>query len=134
MQTQEKLMSSHVLIIDDDAFSVHIMERILDHQDIIYTSIKDVSDLSKEIQYLGDIDMVLLDLEMPHLDGYEVLEILQQHFGEDLPIVACTGHTAEIHTTQRLGFFSFVTKPLDFERFSHQLRSMLNGVPIWEAR
>jgi hypothetical protein len=48
--------------------------------------------------------------------------------------VACTVHTAEIHTTQKLGFFSFVAKPLDFSRFPNQLKRILDGNPVWEAR
>lgn len=127
-------MTSHALIIDDDAYSVHIMERLLDQQDIAYTSVKDPTQLMPILQTLEHIDVVFLDLEMPHLDGYEVLGILKDHFGDEVPIVACTVHTAEIRTTRKLGFFSFVAKPLDFNRFPDQLKRILNGSPVWEAR
>jgi two-component system cell cycle response regulator DivK len=127
-------MTSHALIIDDDAYSVHIMERLLDQQDIAYTSVKDPKQLASLLPTLQGIDIVFLDLEMPNLDGYEVLGILKAHFGDNVPIVACTVHTAEIHTTQKLGFFSFVAKPLDFNRFPEQLKRILNGNPVWEVR
>ncbi len=127
-------MTSYALIIDDDAYSVHIMERLLDQQDIAYTSVKDPTQLSSVLQTLEHIDVIFLDLEMPHLDGYEVLGILKKHFGENVPIVACTVHTAEIHTTRKLGFYSFVAKPLDFNRFPEQLRRIMAGTPVWEAR
>ena len=127
-------MTAHALIIDDDAYSVHIIERLLDQQDIAYTSVKDPTQLTSVLQTLDQVDIIFLDLEMPHLDGYEALEILKSHFGDRVPIVACTVHTAEIHTTQKLGFFSFVAKPLDFSRFPNQLKRILDGNPVWEAR
>ncbi len=124
----------HALIIDDDAYSVHIMERLLDQEDIAYTAITDPTRLAPLLETVEQIDVVFVDLEMPKLDGYEVLEILKTHFGEDIPIVACTVHTAEINTTRKLGFSSFVAKPLDTDRFPDQLSRILNGEPVWESR
>jgi CheY-like chemotaxis protein len=124
----------HALIIDDDAYSVHIMERLLDQEDIAYTAITDPTRLEQLLETVEKIDVIFLDLEMPKLDGYEVLTILKAHFGENVPIVACTVHTAEINTTRKLGFSSFVAKPLDTDRFPNQLSRILSGEPVWESR
>jgi len=127
-------MTLHALIIDDDAYSVHIMERLLDLQDIRYTSIKDPTKLPAVLEGLDAIDVIFLDLEMPKLDGYEVLEILRDHFGEGVTIVACTVHTSQVNMTRKLGFSSFVAKPLDTDRFPDHLQRILNSEPVWEAR
>jgi CheY-like chemotaxis protein len=127
-------MTLHALIIDDDAYSVHIMERLLDLQDIRYTSIKDPTKLPPVLEGLEQVDIIFLDLEMPKLDGYEVLEILRDHFGESTKIVACTVHTSQVNMTRKLGFSSFVAKPLDTDRFPQHLARILNGDPVWEAR
>ena len=127
-------MTRHALIIDDDAYSVHIMERLLDLQDIRYTSIKDPTKLPAVLEELEKIDVIFLDLEMPKLDGYEVLEILRNHFGESVKIVACTVHTSQVNMTRKLGFSSFVAKPLDTDRFPDHLDRILKGQPVWEAR
>jgi len=124
----------HALIIDDDAYSVHILERLLDQESISYTSVTDPTELEDILQDQENIDIIFLDLEMPKLDGYEVMEMLKQCVSADVPIVACTVHTAEIKTTRRLGFSSFVAKPLDIERFPDQLKRILNGEPVWEIR
>ncbi len=124
----------HALIIDDDAYSLHVMERLLDQEDISYTAVADPTRLEDLLQTLDAVDIVFLDLEMPKLDGYEVLGILKKHLDAKVPIVACTVHTAEINNTRRQGFFSFVAKPLDLDRFSDQLHRILNGIPVWEAR
>jgi CheY-like chemotaxis protein len=124
----------HALIIDDDAYSLHVMERLLDQEDISYTAVADPTLLEGILQTLEKVDVVFLDLEMPKLDGYEVLALLKKHIEPKVPIVACTVHTAEISNTRRQGFFSFVAKPLDLDRFSDQLHRILSGNPVWESR
>jgi two-component system chemotaxis sensor kinase CheA len=124
----------HALIIDDDAYSIHIMERLLDQEDISYTAVADPTLLEGILQTLDKVDIVFLDLEMPKLDGYEVLTLLKHHLEAKVPIVACTVHTAEISNTRRQGFFSFVAKPLDQDRFFDQLHRILNGISVWESR
>lgn len=124
----------HAIIIDDDAYNVHIMERLLDQEDISYTSIIDPMNLEQVLQDQTRIDIIFLDLEMPKLDGYEVLEILKSRIDGNVPIVACTVHTAEISSTRRQGFSSFVAKPVDADRFATQVQRILNGEAVWEAR
>ena len=124
----------HALIIDDDAYSIHVMERLLDQEDISYTAMADPTLLEDTLQTLEKIDIVFLDLEMPKRDGYEVLALLKNHVDAKVPIVACTVHTAEIGNARRHGFFSFIAKPLDLDRFSDQLHRILSGNPVWEMR
>ncbi len=125
---------SHALIIDDDAYNVYIMERLLDRENISYTAITDTFVLENTLKELKRIDIVLLDLEMPKRDGYEVVEVLRHYLNPQVPIVACTVHTTEINRTKKLGFSGFIAKPLDMERFSEQIHRILNGEIIWEAR
>ena len=125
---------SHALIIDDDAYNVYIMERFLDRENIAYTAITDTLMLENTLKELKRIDLVLLDLEMPKRDGYQIMQVLRQYLDAQVPIVACTVHTAEINRTKKLGFSGFIAKPLDMERFSEEIRRILNGEAVWEAR
>jgi two-component system, cell cycle response regulator DivK len=128
------MTNKHALIIDDDAYNVYVMERFLDKENISYTAVTKTSDLEAMLTKLPHIDIVLLDLEMPKHDGYEIIVMLRKHLDASVPIVACTVHTAEINRTRKLGFSGFIAKPLDMDRFSEQVRRILNGEPIWEAR
>ncbi len=125
---------SHALIIDDDAYNVYIMERFLDRENIAYTAITDTFTLENTLTTLKTIDLVLLDLEMPKRDGYQLIKVLRRYLDARVPIVACTVHTAEINRTKKLGFSGFIAKPLDMERFSEQIHRILNGEAIWESR
>lgn len=126
--------NKHALIIDDDAYNVYIMERFLDRENIAYTAVTDTAALENTLKGLKRIDLVLLDLEMPKRDGYQIVEILKQYLDPTVPIIACTVHTAEINRTKKLGFSGFIAKPLDMERFSEQIGRILKGETIWEAR
>lgn len=126
--------SIHALIIDDDAYNVYVMERFLDIENISYTAIMDISALEIHLKKISEINIVLLDLEMPNKDGYEVIKVLKKYLATHVPIVACTVHTAEINRARKIGFSSFIAKPLDMDRFSGQIDSILCGKAVWEVR
>lgn len=70
-------------------------------------------------------DLVLLDLDMPEMDGFEVLETLRADpkFA-DLPVIVVTGRE-DVEAVDRafaVGATSFVVKPLNWRLLSHQLR------------
>jgi DNA-binding response OmpR family regulator len=70
-------------------------------------------------------DMVLLDLEMPTMDGFQVLQALRAHpTHRDLPVIVVTGRE-DVDAVDRAfaaGATSFVVKPLNWRLLSHQLR------------
>jgi DNA-binding response OmpR family regulator len=70
-------------------------------------------------------DLVLLDLEMPHLDGFEVLQALRadERFAA-LPVIVVTGRedVEAVDKAFQCGATSFVVKPLNWRLLSHQIR------------
>jgi CheY-like chemotaxis protein len=70
-------------------------------------------------------DLVLLDLEMPEMDGFQVLEALRADPKfRDLPVIVVTGRE-DVEAVDRafaVGATSFVVKPLNWRLLSHQLR------------
>ena len=124
----------HALIVDDNSKNVSVLSKLMAMEGAVSTEVIDPRRLGTLLQNVGNVDVIFLDLEMPKRDGYEILEILKLYIQPTVPIVACTVHTAEIQHTRKLGFFSFVAKPLDMDRFSNQLNRILSGEPVWEAR
>jgi two-component system cell cycle response regulator DivK len=126
------MLQMHALIIDDNAFNVEVLERLLSSLGGTYTAAQDPTRVVEIVQRLKEIDVVFLDLEMPKRDGYQMLAILRQELGMAVPIVAYTVHTSEIDYARRLGFDGFLGKPLDPDRFPGQLERILNGEPVWD--
>lgn len=125
-------MTKRALIIDDNADNVGVLAEMLMLEGLEYTAIQNPTQINSIIAQDASFDVVFLDLEMPHIDGYEMLEKLQADARfEQVPIVAYTVHVSEINVARKLGFHSFVGKPLDADQFPSQLADILSGKPVW---
>ena len=112
------LQSGRVLIIDDQEGNIRLLERILASAG--YTEIKAVTDPRKVTALYQEWapDLILLDMMMPHLDGFEVMKQLQPLIPPEsyLPILAITADV-EPGGPPRPFFFGrrkdFLNKPID---------------------
>ena len=80
-------------------------------------------------------DLVLMDIGLPHLDGYSVLaELRTLTEFNDVPIIAVTGNVTpeNMRRAKASGFNGFLGKPLDKNRFPAQIERILNGIEVWE--
>lgn len=115
---------NHIMLLDDDALTnkLHdmIISRYYKHKKIVQF------DCAKSaLQYLRDHtpELILLDLNMPEIDGWSFLNILQEHgIGIDVVIVSST-----INPSERVKALSypqvkdFLTKPLTYDKIKHLL-------------
>lgn len=122
------------LIIDDNPVDQKVLAKLLTMEGVELIQIYDPTDLQLKLQSLNEIDIIFVDLEMPHYNGYQVLEVLVQKYGSRVPIVACTVHTSEVSVARDLGFHSFIAKPLNSSRFSGQIQRILRGESIWDFK
>ena len=84
---------------------------------------------------LGDVSLVLMDINLPDSDGYQALASLRSHARfVDVPIVAVTAHVSQdnMARARQSGFNGFIGKPLDPDRFPAQVRRALQGEGVWE--
>lgn len=73
---------------------------------------KEAVDIIKD--YKGDIDLVLMDLNMPVMDGYEAMRIIKSRHPE-IPIIAQTAYTLteDRHKCMQAGFNDYISKPIN---------------------
>ena len=127
-------MTSHALIIDDNVKNLNVLARLLSEQDVTSTQVTNPKTLDMTLSAVGKIDVVFLDLEMPGLDGFGVLQKLKSDARfQNVPVVAYTVHVSEINMAHERGFDSFVGKPIDPDRFPDQLARILRHEPVWET-
>jgi len=123
--------NAKILVIDDEPSNVRLLERILDLAGGF--SYRCTTDPRQAVPLFAEFqpDLVLTDLHMPHLDGYQLMEQLKQLIPEDnfLPIVVLTADiTAE--TRRRAlgaGASDFITKPLDTTEVQLRIRNLLEN-------
>jgi CheY-like chemotaxis protein len=128
------MAKTHALIIDDDANNLGILVEMLSLEGVQSTSIQDPLQAEATLQAIPPVDVIFLDLEMPEINGYDILEALKaDNQFKDVPVVAYTVHVSEINVARQLGFHSFLGKPLDADAFSEQLARILNGESVWAA-
>ena len=98
MNLDEQILKASVLIVDDKPANVAQLEAILKSEG--YTNIQSVTDsrLVKELHEKWQFDIILLDIRMPHMSGFEVMEQLQKSNQDDyLPVLVLTAQSdAEI--------------------------------------
>jgi CheY-like chemotaxis protein len=122
----------HALIIEDDPMNAEVLEFMLTASGATSTIISNPADVMEAVPQLGRIDVVFVDLEMPGINGYQMLTMLKNDLGLTAPMVACTVHTSQIDIARTKGFDSFLGKPLMAERFPAQLERILSHKSVWE--
>lgn len=125
----------HALIVDDNIKNVNVLVRLLATEQVNSTQVINPTRLETVIEGINQFDVVFLDLEMPDIDGYMVLEQLRaDNRFNSTPIVAYTVHVSEIKVAHDNGFDGFIGKPIDPDRFPDQLARILNGEAVWETQ
>jgi len=75
-------------------------------------------------------DLILMDLEMPVLDGYQTSRIIREEMGLDIPIIACTAHVLaeEKERCEAIGMDGFITKPYKPDVLGKEISRVLADV------
>lgn len=117
MIDRKLLADSRILIVDDNAVNVTLLERILQMAGYRnYTAVTDSREVLERFR-AWQPDLILLDLMMPHMDGYAVLRQLGGWVPDRvyLPILVITADTTPTarKRAMELGAKDFLTKPID---------------------
>lgn len=121
---------ARVLIVDDQPENIGLLTRILNGGG--YENIQGVTDPRRVLSVFLESppDIVLLDLNMPELDGFQVMEQLEQWTGSDetyLPLLVLTADTTRGARERALsmGAKDFLTKPFDPVEVMQRLKNLL---------
>jgi chemosensory pili system protein ChpA (sensor histidine kinase/response regulator) len=116
-----------VLIVDDSLTVRKITSRLLKREGFAVATAKDGIDA---LQSIGEQvpDVILLDIEMPRMDGFEFTKTLKgDKRNAHIPIIMITSRTAEKHRNraQELGVDVYLGKPYQEEELLRNIRDML---------
>jgi DNA-binding response OmpR family regulator len=121
-----EILNARVLIVDDQEAHVLLLERMLCGAG--YTSVdstidpREVCALHRKNRYAA----ILLDLKMPGMDGFQVMERLKEVEADDnVPVLVITAEPGHKLRALRAGARDFVTKPLDLPEVLIRVHNMI---------
>ena len=120
------LKTLSILVVDDSEDTTEMLAQLLKFSG---ASVKVANSGGEALRIISEnqFDVVLSDIAMPAMDGFEFLRRLRQLPGkESLPVVALTGfgRPEDIERARAAGFFSHVTKPFELEAIMETLRKL----------
>ena len=123
-----------VLVVEDNANTRKLMETVLRREGYEVFS---AGDGMEALQRMDEqhIDIVLLDIMMPNMDGYEFTRELREN-GNNTPILMITARQlpADKHKGFLVGTDDYLTKPVDMEEMLLHIRALLRRAQIVNAR
>ena len=124
-----RIPSARVLVVDDGAENRELIALVLAEQGL-WVDEAENGQVALDRLAAGSYDLVLMDMQMPVLDGYAATRTLRQR-GQQLPVVALTAHAMKGYEQQVLaaGCTAYLTKPVDIDALLQQVAQLLGGVP-----
>lgn len=122
------IFAGNILIVDDQIVNVKLLEKILKRAG--FDNVFSTTDSRQAVSLFQkhNIDALLLDIRMPHLDGFEVMEKLQSIVTNDyLPILVLTAELTSETRSKSLsnGAKDFITKPFDRTEVLQRIQNIL---------
>jgi adenylate cyclase len=120
------VLTGKVLIVDDQQASVRLLERML--RGAGYTSVASTLDPHQvcDLHWRNRYDLILLDLQMPGLDGFRVLEALKQVERDNyLSVLVMTAHPGHKRRALQAGARDFISKPFNAVEVLTRVYNML---------
>ncbi len=129
-ETDPMLAGRKVLVVDDDLRNIFALTSVLEQRDLTVLHAEDGRGGIEVLQKNPDIDIVLMDVMMPGLDGYETtLQLRSMPQFESLPVIALTAKAMKGDREKCLagGASDYVPKPVDLDHLFSVMR-------VWLAR
>lgn len=120
------ILNAGILIVDDKEANVRLLEgmlRVAGYQSVASTTdSNEVCELHRKNRY----DLILLDLQMPGMDGFEVMEGLKKiEVGGYLPVIVITAQPDQKMRALQAGARDFVSKPFDMAELRARVHNVL---------
>ncbi len=126
MTPPSRVMDAKILVVDDQKASVELLEQIL--KGAGYKSVLSTSDPAEvyALHRLHHFDLILLDLQMPPMDGFMVMEGLKTlERDHELPVMVITAQPELEGRALDAGAGDFISKPVHIEEILIRVRKMI---------
>lgn len=127
-KVHKKKEPKRILVVDDDSSTRSVLKRLFEKEGYEVLLAQDGTELVKILE-TEIITLVLLDINLPWVDGFELCKLLKEHDDlKDVPIVFISGRKSEIDKKHafKLGAHDYITKPFNIKEISDTVRTLVN--------
>lgn len=134
MLSSHDILNASILIVDDQDANVSLLEEILRSAGYMcIASTQDPCEVSERYRK-NCYDLILLDLQMPGMDGFQVMEKLQEIETDDyLPVLVITAQPDQKLRALQAGAKDFISKPFDLTEVQTRIHNMLEIRLLYKA-
>ena len=120
-------MGKKILIVDDDERNIYILNEALASRNANVISASNGVDAIRKVNEEDGIDLILMDIMMPIMDGYEAIAKLKASNHSKIPIIALTAKAMDADRKKciEVGANDYISKPLNMEIFLKLVRAWL---------
>lgn len=120
-----------ILVVDDELTARLLMQAALEKAGFA-VSLAETGEEALRAFNTQTCDLVMLDVDMPGLDGFQVCARLRQDAGDALPIVMVTGmdDLASIERAYEVGATDFIAKPINWALIGHRVRYLFRAYQV----
>jgi CheY-like chemotaxis protein len=122
------LNGKHVLLVDDDIRNIYALTSVLEQHGMKVTMAKNGADALNKLEKYPDVDIVLMDIMMPEMDGYLATQKIRQiEQFKNLPIIALTAKamSGDREKCIQCGASDYISKPVSIEQLLSLMRVWL---------
>jgi len=127
-------MKKNILLVDDDEDIIEFLQYNLEKEGFAVTTAKNGIEALDKIN--NQVDLILLDIMMPGIDGFEVIKKIRQNdFYKDIPVIFLTAKSSETDEIKglNLGAHDFIPKPISPKKLIARVKSNIRKLSAAEV-
>lgn len=121
-------MASIVLCVEDNNLNMLVMKHVVKRlRDVVLREAEN-AEQGLEIALKEDIDLIIMDIQLPGINGYEALQLLKEHEKTShIPVIALSSFAEKTDIERGLaaGFTDYITKPIRVGQFLQTVERLL---------
>lgn len=126
MPLRKEILNASILIVDDQQANIDLLEQLLKEAGYRWITSTLNPHVVTALHRANHYDLILLDLVMPEMDGFRVMEDLKQSETDDyIPILVVTAHSDHKLLALASGAKDFISKPFDLIEVKTRIHNML---------
>jgi signal transduction histidine kinase/CheY-like chemotaxis protein len=126
-----------LLHVEDNPANRALVARILERRPHVKILAADTAEKGIELARTRDPDLIVLDINLPGMDGFEALALLRQYVDtRHIPIIALSANAmpSDVKRGLEAGFLQYLTKPIDVKEFLRTIDLFLTGAAVGDSK